>query len=370
MSLHLNIYHKDQFRRASLSIPITFTLQLAEHGKPLVLKKCLRIIDGKRIVALAEWEGHEVVAKLFFKKGHAKRNLRKELEGFEALVEASLPAPKLLLHDVCKHDTDIKIILLEKLEDAQGFGEFVGSDEVVQDQFYGQLFELIARMHNHGILQRDFHLDNFLISNEKLYIIDTAEFEVTSLAVRRSKSCYNLVKLFSQLKITNPRMQKSWYAMYAAWRDWEYKEEFTFKLFKQFSKQHLKRFNAKLKRMKNRSKRQIECSSKREMIVVRDYFDDAVIRAIKDITGEVSVLVNTQRFFVTYFAEAKQAIKTWESIHWLQFNGVPSVTPVAVVVSKIKPHYHYVVWLGNDGQRTKVDSFAATAAISADIQQI
>ena len=82
-------------REAGRQPQTPFSVVLADGGEVLV-HRLLRVLPGKRIVGDGEWNGRRVVAKLFVARGSA-RHWAQEKAGIDALRQAGLPTPELLL---------------------------------------------------------------------------------------------------------------------------------------------------------------------------------------------------------------------------------------------------------------------------------
>ena len=64
-------------------------------GEPLDIHQWLRILPGKRLVGQGNWQGQQVLAKLFIATG-AERHWQRESNGIQALQRAGLATPALL----------------------------------------------------------------------------------------------------------------------------------------------------------------------------------------------------------------------------------------------------------------------------------
>src|SRR5690606_28482930 len=70
-------------------------LQLQLPDGELLLRRLLRVLPGQRYVALAEWRGRPVLAKLLV-GDKAARHFQREREGARLLAEQGLNTPLLL----------------------------------------------------------------------------------------------------------------------------------------------------------------------------------------------------------------------------------------------------------------------------------
>ena len=84
--------------RAAGRAPATpFSVALAD-GSCVVIERLLRVLPGKRIVGEGCWNGRHVLAKLFVANGSV-RHWTQERSGIEALSEAGVPTPGIVLAD-------------------------------------------------------------------------------------------------------------------------------------------------------------------------------------------------------------------------------------------------------------------------------
>lgn len=161
-----------RLREAGRSPELPFELDLGA-GERLEFRRLLRLLPGKRLVGEAEWQGRTVLAKLFISTA-GKRHARREQEGIEALLRAGIPTP-LLLATRAMHDGGMAI-LSEFLPGANSLAERWSAAESGGEQ--AQLaclqpaLQLLARMHAAGLVQDDLHLGNFLEYDGRWFVID------------------------------------------------------------------------------------------------------------------------------------------------------------------------------------------------------
>ena len=192
-----------RLRDAGRTPPVDLSLPLAA-GKPLLIRQWLRILPGKRLVGRGEWNGQQVLAKLFIATG-AERHWQRESVGILALQRAGITTPALL--DSGELPGGGRYLLTEYLPGAQSLQQLwerlpdrsPGSPEAVAI-LQGAL-EAIAAMHAQGLAQTDLHLGNFLQDAQQLYVIDGDAIEAKGpgkpLGLPMAQS--NLALFFAQL---------------------------------------------------------------------------------------------------------------------------------------------------------------------------
>lgn len=161
-------------REAGRSPPLPLTVHLQDR-RVLTLHTLLRVLPGKRIVGEAEFQGRQVLAKLFIASGSA-RHWQRERSGIEALARHRIPTPALL------HAGELEggghVLLTAFLADAVSLAE---RWEAIAELPAGNAqalvvlspaFAMLGRLHAHGLVQDDLHLGNFLLADGTLQVID------------------------------------------------------------------------------------------------------------------------------------------------------------------------------------------------------
>ncbi|WP_221627331.1 lipopolysaccharide kinase InaA family protein [Halopseudomonas xiamenensis] len=192
-----------RLREAGRTPPVDISLPLAA-GQPLLIQQWLRILPGKRLVGRGEWNGRQVLAKLFIATG-AERHWQRESVGIQALQRAGITTPALL--DSGELPGGGCYLLTEYLPGAQSLQQHW---EQLADRSPGNAEALailrdallaIAAMHAQGLAQTDLHLGNFLQDQQRLYVIDGDAIEVAEpgkpLPLTTAQA--NLALFFAQL---------------------------------------------------------------------------------------------------------------------------------------------------------------------------
>jgi tRNA A-37 threonylcarbamoyl transferase component Bud32 len=159
-----------------------------EDGRLLTIRHWQRILPGKRLTGSGEWQGRQVLAKLFIASRGSERHWQRECRGAATLARHGLPTPASLASGLLPDGGHY--VLYEYL------GGVRSPDGASLDELH-RVFALVGRMHARGLVQEDAHLGNFLLKNGWLYVIDGD-------AVRESASpadyTANLALLFAQLQ--------------------------------------------------------------------------------------------------------------------------------------------------------------------------
>ena len=191
-----------RLREAGRQPPLPLSLPVA--GAVLEIRQWLRILPGKRLVGQGEWRGQQVLAKLFIATG-AERHWQRESVGVQALQRAGITTPALL--DSGELPGGGRYLLTEYLPGARSLQQCwkqladrsPGNPEAVA--ILQRALRTIAAMHARGLAQTDLHLGNFLQAQQQLYVIDGDAIEAAEpgkpLALSAAQA--NLALFFAQL---------------------------------------------------------------------------------------------------------------------------------------------------------------------------
>ena len=175
-----------------------------QHGSDLIIEQWLRVLPGKRLVAEARQGERAVLLKLFVAAG-ATRHCARERDGIQALEQQGISTPALLGEG-----------------DIEGggrylFSEFLTDSVSLQQQWdalssrqpgdqeamllLGQALAVIGDMHSKGLVQTDLHLGNFLQQHDRVYMIDGDAVESLSPGqpLSAEQAQQNLAIFFAQL---------------------------------------------------------------------------------------------------------------------------------------------------------------------------
>lgn len=203
-------------RTAGRHPPLPFRLELAD-GQSIVMRSLLRVLPGKRIVGEAEFAGERVLAKLFVASG-SSRHWQREYAGIDALQKASLPTPDLLASSELAGGG--AVVLTRFHEDAESLAEVwerfshspVGDVSAVN--VLCPALALVARMHRHGLTQDDQHLGNFLSTAGQLLIIDGDSVRSMGRPLTVAQAADNLGLLLAQLPAAWDQERARFLALY------------------------------------------------------------------------------------------------------------------------------------------------------------
>lgn len=179
----------EQLKLAPMGLVAPFSLGVP-GGQALVCEVVFRHLPGRRLVFSAHWGGANVLVKLFFRH----RDFLRERAGLTAIREAGIPCPR----EVWTLKDDEKqggfLLATEYLDSATSLQDCYtrwGREEFVS--LLRAAVALTGRLHRSGHMQADIHLDNFLLKDNRLYMIDGGG------VVPLQKPFENLGLLFAQM---------------------------------------------------------------------------------------------------------------------------------------------------------------------------
>lgn len=173
-------------RAAGRRPPVPGSIELAD-GTLLTVENWLRILPGKRLTGVGRWRGKIVLAKLFVAARGGARHWERERSGAAILAANHLPTPGLLASGRLAGGG--YYVLYDYLDGAR-------SPDAAAAVELAMVFERVGHMHARGLLQEDAHLANFLIREDRLYVIDGAAIRPARTEADRAD---NLALLFAQL---------------------------------------------------------------------------------------------------------------------------------------------------------------------------
>lgn len=184
----------ESFIRGDNVIAVPF--ELAVNDQFYLCSDVLRLLPGKRLVVIAANGDKQLVIKLFVNAKKGVRELKREQDGFKRATKAdiNLPALQFIQQDLA----GCSAVAYEYLKNGKPFSD----NQATVARYSDELLNLVSALHNAGIYQDDFHLDNVLIANDQLFLIDMASVNVEEedKSLSKHKSLTNLAKLIVQFK--------------------------------------------------------------------------------------------------------------------------------------------------------------------------
>ncbi|MFK0574026.1 lipopolysaccharide core heptose(II) kinase RfaY [Endozoicomonas sp.] len=167
------------------------------QGQQIAIDNVLRFLPGKRLVGKATIDGKTVLAKCFLGSS-AERHIKRELAGLGSFVRAGIDTPAIIASEKLQN---FGFITTEFLAESQSLDALWQSD-LSDEKRVGLLksvVETVAKLHQHNIIHKDPHLDNFLISEDKLFLIDGGGVHQESSPLSQQAALDNLAFFLSVL---------------------------------------------------------------------------------------------------------------------------------------------------------------------------
>ena len=174
----------------------SFELVLQDTKDTVYCDKIIRIIPGKRLVAFGKWGNQAIVAKLFSQK----RQLQSDVSGITVLTETNIPTPRLLYQGTGLIDNKkIDVLLFERITPSKDLDlvwqekkdSYESTDFI---ELMNNVVTEIATQHVLGIQQRDLHLKNFLVTENKIYTLDGGGIKKTAPTLDKKSSLKERIK--------------------------------------------------------------------------------------------------------------------------------------------------------------------------------
>ncbi len=361
LTIAQEISWKDLYKITRIA-PVPFHLKLTDSEEALSCKEIVRIIPGKRLVAFGNLGAKPVVAKLFYEPYHAARKAKQDAFGVEALMAANIPTPKLLYKGTAQNKR-VYVLLFERIWDAKDLDAIW--HKKTHPEEYAHLMHAVtielATQHVMGILQRDLHLKNFLVTGNQIYTLDGGEIEKFNYPLPKEESLDNLGLFFSQLGVGVEQLEEKLFQIYVQSRGWIVTKYDSLKLaaaITKWSKQRWEDYSKKIMR---------DCSAfsrvqtrNRVMMYDNQYESTALLELLKNpdkafsqletkmlkegrsstvakiiVDGRVLVIkrynIKNPWHWLRRCLRATRAAMNWRLAQHLQWAGIPTAKPVAFV---------------------------------------
>ncbi|MHC4519077.1 MAG: lipopolysaccharide kinase InaA family protein, partial [Planctomycetota bacterium] len=189
----------------------------------VVCRRVLRSLPGRREVFDASWHGRDAIVKVFAHPFKAKRHVRRERRGLQRLAQLKIGAPAVLFHG--RTEDGRWAVVTEKIKGAMSLLEArnavhkSGQRELLLDLASREL----ARLHEAGVMQQDFHPGNFLVKNDCLILLDPGQIRFLGRPAGRTASIHQLAHLARILAPDDrPEAIELICSRYAESRRWEW----------------------------------------------------------------------------------------------------------------------------------------------------
>jgi hypothetical protein len=352
----------DQLLEGGRNLALPFVVALRD-APSLNVSTALRLLPGKRLSARAQWGDVTVMAKLFVTSRHGARYAQAEAEGCQLLQRARIDTPRQLWRgeSVCGR---LQVVLFEFLQPSCSLLETLSAQNP-QDRknIIDVLLGVTAALHRVGAQQTDPHLDNFLWHRHQVWLVDAGSVESrTPLAA--NERLRNLALLLAQLPLAWHDDVTRWCERYNALMP-EFDRLTTAALKSQVEQAWRARGeNVIRKALRECTATHVEHSWRRFLACRRDRWNnelqtlladpDVAMRhgtMLKDGNSATVVLVTcgghqfvVKRYnvksvwhFLRRSFRNTRAWQSWCNAHLLEFAGINTAAPVALLEKRIGP---------------------------------
>ena len=341
-----------------------FTLTLAGMAGPdrlLRVESVVRSIPAKRLACFARWRGAAVFAKLFIVRSGRERHWKRDERGVRAMLARGIATPA-LLHSGASEDGAARVLVFERIEGAQNALEAWQRVDARPERLrlLRRLVEGVARLHAAGLVQRDMHLKNFLVSAGLVYTLDGADIEQRRAPLAKAASLENLGLLFAQLEPPDDRLARELYPQYAQARGWRSEGADLAALARATDRMRRRREDRYLRKIFRESTAFCARREARQFVILDRRYDSPALRALLEDpdrylesgapllkdgnTSTVGIaVVGGERFLVKrdnikgFWHGVKRALRgtraarSWRNAHLLRLRGVSTATPIALL---------------------------------------
>ena len=182
----------------------------------------LRAIPGRRKVYDALWDNKSVIAKVFSHKISARRHLKREWHGLKRLASHGLSAPEPLFYG---HTEDGQwVVVVQKITESSTILDIFlkTPDPTKKLSLLVLICKDMAKQHTKGVLQKDLHLGNFLLGDDKLFALDVGQMQFLRREADRKRSISQLAMLAFYLPDSNTQSIRTLCEEYFKARGWRF----------------------------------------------------------------------------------------------------------------------------------------------------
>ncbi|MFO7839796.1 MAG: lipopolysaccharide kinase InaA family protein [Desulfosalsimonadaceae bacterium] len=351
-------------RAAGRNIETPFTVHVHRNSwsAELTCTRAMRILPGKRLVFAGEKEGEKVVAKFFLDRKKGERHCSREERGIAALHKAGIHAPQILLRGRLHHGKE-PVLVFQKIQPALGFSEAweQADTDTERRELLKHLVSVTAAMHEAGLVHKDAHPGNFMLSGTLMYAVDGAAVHTAHQGrpLSRQKSLKNLGAFFAQFSGSHDNLLNEAFQQYLKQRGLKNQSGLSRALATQIRLQRKKREQKYLKKIYRESSarvcrkssgwfllcdRSLYTENMARFLAEPDRFMDSA-RLLKDGNSSTVALIeiDQQPLVVKRYnikdlwhglrrcPRPSRAWHSWKNAHRLNFLGIATPKPIALI---------------------------------------
>ena len=196
--------------------PFGISVETEQGAVELKIDSLLRIVPGKRLVALSAWQNRTVIVKIFISNNRWKRGMLKDIAGINRLKQAHIPSPNLLLQTTTS-DRKAGVLIIEYLR--QGASLAALFDEAKSDEDKTEVLQMgvkaVADCHQAGLWQNDIHLDNFMLCAGIVYVLDGADIKSKGSVLDTETRLKNFAMFLAQFPVSQDEHWRELFDQYS-----------------------------------------------------------------------------------------------------------------------------------------------------------
>ena len=193
-----------------------------KHSECLLCTDLLRTIPGRRKVYDASWGNKSVIAKVFSHKISSRRHLRREWRGLKLLASHGISAPVPLFYG---HTEDGHcVVVVQKIPESSTILDIFlkTPDPAKKLNLLTLICKEMVKQHLKGVLQKDLHLGNFLLSEDKVFALDAGQMQFLRCEIGRKSSISQLAMLAYYLPVNDTQAITVFCEEYFKDRGWRF----------------------------------------------------------------------------------------------------------------------------------------------------
>ena len=348
-----------------IKTPFRLLVSRPEVGQvEIIALSVLRLLPARRLVALAEVDGTKVVIKMFLGQKVGKY-IHRERSGVLALARSGIRTPRLLWEGKTENSA---LLVFQYLPDGVDLNDWWSQslDLGERVKILEMVMEVMSSLHDHGVVQNDIHLGNFLFCDGKINTIDGDAVEQNSEApLAEHASLKNLALFFAQLYPRYDVLIGEALATYESERGWEMSRS-RLRILKQtvLKSRETRKRNYIAKTFRDCTRFLCRHTFKRFEVIDRG----ACSRELEDLiedpdrfiesgtilkTGNSSTValvklidrsVVVKRYNIKNFRHGlgrafrkSRAWLSWANAHRMEFLGIPALKPIALIENRLGP---------------------------------
>ncbi|MBN2183222.1 MAG: hypothetical protein JW715_15030, partial [Sedimentisphaerales bacterium] len=229
----------------------------------LLCTELLRCVPGRRQVYEASWNEKSVIVKVFSDKISAKRHTTREWRGLEELSKRQLTVPQSLFYGQTENGG--WSVVSEKIVDSSTALDIYQNLQTSAERL--DLLILVgrelAKQHIKGVLQKDLHLGNFLLKNDKVFLLDAGQMCFLDGEIGKKDSLYQLATLAAWLDENEKESINRLCSEYFDVRGWNFEEADKAAVWKYLASGRKKAIKRGLKKFLRTNKRHIKINNEK-----------------------------------------------------------------------------------------------------------